>query len=126
MAQATDMNAATPMPDEQTFSMQMEGFASAAVYMLCFGWFHLGSDNALISANLLAVFLVGLIVVPLVAALPMFLLRRVLINVLGKQSSVAAFLPFARFALYALQGVLVWVATREAYMLVLNGALFAG
>jgi len=126
MAQATDMNAATPMRDDKTFGMQIEGFASDAVYILCFGWVHLASGHALISANLLAVFLVGLIVVPLVAALPMFMLRRVVVEVLGKQPSVAAFLPFSRFYLYALQGVLVWVATREAYALVFSGAFFAG
>jgi hypothetical protein len=72
----------------------------------------------------LAVFLVGLMVVPLVAALPMFMLRRMLVDVLGKRPSVAAFFPFARFALYALQGVMVWVATREAYALIFDGSFF--
>ena len=123
MTQATDMNATTPMPDEKTFGMQMEGMASAVVYILCFGWIHAASGGDLISANVLAVFLVGLMVVPLVAALPMFLLRRMLVNVLGRRPSVAAFLPFARFALYALQGVMVWVATREAYALIFDGSL---
>ncbi len=125
MAQATDMNVTTPMPDAKTFGMQMEGLASAGIYVLCFGWIHFVSGSAVISANALAVFLVGLILVPLVAALPVFLLRRVLLGGLSRQPSVAAFLPFARFALYALQGVLVWVATREAYALVFGGSLFA-
>jgi hypothetical protein len=124
MAQATDMNAATPMSSEKSFGMQMEGYASAGVYILCFGWIHFASEDALITANVLAVFLVGLMVVPLVAALPMFMLRRMVVGVLGKRASVAAFLPFARFALYALQGVLVWVATREAYALIFDGSVF--
>ncbi len=122
MAQATEMNVATPMPDGKTFGMQMEGLASAIVCILCFAWIHLASGNALIAVKVLAVFHVGLIVVPLIAALPMYLLRRVLVGMLGRRPRVAAFLPFARFALYALQGLVVWVATREAYALVFAGS----
>jgi hypothetical protein len=125
MAQIADMNTTAPMRSTRSFLMQLEGIVTAAVYVACFGWIHLGSGRELINANVLMVFLVGLIVIPLLTALPMLLLRRLLVTGLQKQPSVAAFLPFARFALYALQGVLVWVATREAYSWVFGGSLFA-
>ena len=122
MAHTTDMNTTTPMPTTKSFRLQMEGMATAMLYAVCFGWIHLGSGSELVNTKVLAVFLVGLIVVPLLTALPMLMVRRLLIGGLQKQPSVAAFSPFASFALYALQGILVWVATREAYAWVFGGA----
>jgi hypothetical protein len=122
MAQSIEMNTTTPIPSVKNFRLQLEGMTTAAVYIVCFGWIHLGSGAELISPKVLSLFFVGLIVVPLIATLPMVLLRRGLAALLRKQPHVAAFLPFARFALYALQGILVWVATREAYAWVFGGA----
>ncbi len=115
MAQSTEMNTAAPLPTPGTFRLQMEGLAAAAVYGACFVWFHLQSGGEIIDTRILATFLVGLIVVPAAAAFPLLVLRRALLPMLEKQSSIAAFMPFTRFALYALQGLVVWVATREAY-----------
>jgi hypothetical protein len=116
MADTTNLNPDLPMPTPASFRLQMEGLATAGVYVASFGFFHLSSGNTLVNANVLGVFLIGLLVVPLVAAMPAALLRHFVVDLLQqKQPSVAAFLPFARFALYALQGLLVWVATREAY-----------
>ena len=125
MAEAAEIDTTTEMPDASSFRLQMEGMTTAAVYIFCFGWIHLGSGAELISTRALSVFLVGLIVIPLIAALPMVLLRRLLVELLQKQPNVAAFLPFARFALYALQGVIVWVATREAYVWIFGGSALA-
>ena len=116
MAHATELNTSTPMPSASSFRAKMEGMMTAALYAVFFLWIHLGSmTTELISARVLAVFFGGLIVVPLVTGLPLAWLRRLIHDALQKQSSVAAFLPFAQFALYALQGVAVWVVTREAY-----------
>ena len=122
MAPSIEMNTTTPMRSAKSFRLQIEGMTTAAVYIFCFGWIHLGSGAEMISTRALSVFLVGLIVIPLIAALPMVLLRRLLVELLQKQPNVAAFLPFARFALYALQGVIVWVATREAYAWAFGGS----
>jgi hypothetical protein len=116
MAETTHLNPDTPMPTGASFRLQMEGMATAGVYVGSFGWFHLASGMQLVTANVLTVFLIGLISLPLLAAMPIVLLRHLVIdNLQEKQPKVAAFLPFARFALYALQGVFVWVATREAH-----------
>lgn len=126
MADTTHLNPDVPMPTGASFRLQMEGMATAAVYVASFAWFHLGSGAILVSANVLAIFLVGLIVLPLMAAMPIVLLRHLVIdNFHKKQPAVAAFLPFARFALYALQGVFVWVATREAYAWVLKEGMLS-
>ena len=116
MAETTHLNPNTPIPSIGSFRLQMEGLATAAVYVAAFAWFHLASGTPLLTANVLVVFLVGLIFLPLMAAMPMVLVRHIIIdNLQQKQPTIAAVLPFARFALYALQGVFVWVATREAY-----------
>ena len=115
MAPSIEMKTTAAMPSAKNFRLQLEGMTTAAVYVFSFGWIHLGSGAELITTKALALFLVGLIVVPLIAALPMVLLRRLLVDLLRKQPNVGAFLPFTRFALYALQGVMVWVATSEAY-----------
>ena len=115
MAQSTEMNTSAPMPSHTSFRLQMEGMVSAMIYALCFSWFHLDSGGELVNTRILTVFLIGLIVVPALSAMPMVLLRRMLLPLLEKQSGVVAFMPFTRFALYALQGIVVWVATREAY-----------
>ncbi len=114
MSQATDLNS-TPMPSPGTVRLQIEGLATALLYVACFGWFHLGAGTEFVSTKVLAVFFAGLIVIPLVTGLPLAMLRRAITEGIAKPTSVAAFLPFAHFALYALQGILVWVATREAY-----------
>ena len=117
MADTTQLNPDLPMPTTASFRLQMEGLATAAIYVVSFGFFHLASGRPLVTANVMGVFLIGLMVVPLVAAMPTALLRHFVVDMLQRnQPSVAAFLPFARFALYALQGLLVWVATREAYV----------
>ena len=115
MAQSTEMNTAAPMPTPATSRLQMEGLASAAVYVACFGWFHLQSGGPLLDSRILAIFLIGLILVPALAALPLLALRRAVVPMLETRPRVAAFMPFTRFALYALQGLVVWIATREAY-----------
>ena len=124
---ATDMNDATPLPDRSTFGLQMEGLATALLYAIAFSWFHLeavaaGTTATLISTKALAVGLVGLIVIPLVVALPMVGLRRALVGAIPKGSAIAASLPFAQVALYGLQCLLVWVVTREAYALLFTAA----
>ena len=115
MAQATEMNSASPLPSSRSFRSQMEGLTTAVLYALCFAWIHLGSRTELLSAKVLAVFFLGLIVIPLMTCLPLAFLRRGIFGTLQRQASIAAFLPFATFALYALQGIVVWVVTREAH-----------
>jgi hypothetical protein len=115
MAHASDMNTATPMPTESGARMQIEGLSIAMVYAVCFGWVHLGSGVELLSVRVLAIFFSGLIAIPLLTGLPFVLLRKLVMSGIKAQSSVAAFVPFAYFALYALHGLLVWVVTREAY-----------
>jgi len=115
MAQATDLNTMTPLPDASGFRMQMEGLSIAVLYVACFGWVHLGAPVEFMSVRVLAVFLSGLIVIPLLTGLPIVFLRRMMMGAIKTKSSVSAFAPFARFALYGLQALLIWVATREAY-----------
>jgi hypothetical protein len=122
MAHATEMNSAHPMPSAGSFRAQMEGMVTAALYILFFGWIHLGATTELVSARVLAVFFGGLIVIPLVTGLPLGWLRHLVADGLERRSSIAAFLPFARFALYALQAIVVWVATREAYAWIFTAA----
>jgi len=117
---ATEMNESTPMPDKGHFGLQMEGLATAVLYLVCFGYSHLaatgaGSTQAFMDTKVLAIMLGGLIAIPVVTALPMVGLRRILATVLPPDSAVGATLPFAQFALYGLQCLLVWVVTREAY-----------
>ena len=121
MAQAADFKTTTEVPSAGSFRLQMEGLSTAGLYLLCFGWTHLGSATELVTPKILAVFFAGLIVVPLLTGLPLALLRRSLGELLQKRSSIAAFLPFAQLALYALQGILVWVATHEAYLWIFAG-----
>ena len=125
MAQAAEINTSTEMPSASSFRLQMEGLATAGLYLLCFGWTHLGSSTELVTPRVLAVFFAGLIVVPLITGLPLALLRRSLVGILQKRSRIAAFLPFAQLALYALQGILVWVATHEAYVWIFTGSRFS-
>jgi hypothetical protein len=115
MAQATDMNSATPMPDRSRVGMQVEGLAIAGLYALSFVWIHLGSQTEFLSIRVLVAFFAGLILVPIVTGLPIMFVRRAMMGVLRSQQNVAAFATFANVALYALQGLLVWVVTREAY-----------
>jgi hypothetical protein len=115
MAQATDLNTTTPMADRSHFGMQMEGLAIAGLYALFFGWMHLRSGVEFVSVRVLATFFAGLIVVPLVTGLPVVYLRRAMLKMIRQQPSVAAFATFAHTALYALQGLLVFVVTREGY-----------
>ena len=109
------------MPDASSFRLQMEGLSTAGLYLLCFGWTHFGSATELMTPKVLAVFFAGLIAVPLLTGLPLALLRRSLVDMLRRQSSIAAFLPFTQLALYALQGILIWIATREAYVWIFTG-----
>ncbi len=122
MAQATEFNTTTEMPSTSSFRLQMEGLTTAGLYLFCFGWTHLGATTELVTPKVLAVFFAGLIVIPLLTGLPLALLRRSLVDILQKRSSIAAFLPFAQLALYALQGILVWVATHEAYVWIFTGS----
>jgi hypothetical protein len=109
------MNSSTPMPDRRSVAMQMEGLVIAGLYVLSFVWVHLGSRTEFLSVRVLVVFFAGLILVPIVTGLPIVFVRRLVMNVLRAQPHVAAFTTFANLALYALQGLLVWVVTREAY-----------
>lgn len=95
--------------------MQMEGMATAVLYTVFFALVHLGAHFDVGMTKLLAVFFAGLLFVPLLVALPLTLLRGALAQGLARQENLASFLPFARFALYALQGLALWVITREAY-----------
>ncbi len=122
MAQAAEFNTTTEMPSASSFRLQMEGLTTAGLYLFCFGWTHLGATTELVTPKVLAVFFAGLIVIPLLTGLPLALLRRSLVDILQKRSSIAAFLPFAQLALYALQGILVWVATHEAYVWIFTGS----
>jgi hypothetical protein len=123
MAQATEMNTTPPVPSAGNVRLQLEGMLVAALYVLFFAWIHLGAATEFLSAKVLAVFFGGLIVIPLVTGLPLVWLRRIGIDGVEKRSSsIAAFLPFARLALYALQVVVVWVVTREAYAWVFSSA----
>jgi hypothetical protein len=122
MAQAAEFNTSTQMPSASSFRLQMEGLATAGLYLVCFGWTHLGSTTEWMTPKVLAVFFAGLIVIPLLTGLPLALVRRLLVGILHKRSRIAAFLPFAQLALYALQGILVWVATHEAYVWIFTGS----
>ena len=115
MAHATDMNTSTPMPDRKHVAMQLEGLVIAALYVFSFVWVHLGSQTEFLSIRILVAFFAGLILVPIVTGVPIVFVRRLMLNVLRSQQNVAAFTTFANVALYALQGLLVWVVTREAY-----------
>jgi hypothetical protein len=115
MAQATDLNTSTPMADRSQFAMQIEGLTIAGLYVFCFGWLHLNSGVEFVSVRVLVSFLVGLIAVPLVTGFPIVFVRRTMMNVIRSQPNIAAFATFSHVALYALQGVLVWVVTREGY-----------
>ena len=115
MANATEMNTSVPMLGRSQFRLQMEGLATAGLYAFCFGSMHLASNAPLFTTRAAAIFFGGLIAVPLLVGLPLALLRGMLLGLVPGDSSVAAFLPFARFSLYALQAILIWIATREAY-----------
>lgn len=125
MAHATEMNSATPMPTVGNVHMQLEGMAMAGVYVSSFVWFHRAAGAAFLDTKVLAVFFVGLIVVPLLAALPVFLLRRLVVGTFLSKPGLASFLPFARFSLYALQWIAVWAVTREVHERVFASALLA-
>ncbi|MAG32234.1 MAG: hypothetical protein CL908_15230 [Deltaproteobacteria bacterium] len=117
---ATEMNATTPMPNKRSFGLQIEGLMAALLYLICFGWTHLaavgtGATQTLLSAKLLAVFLAGMIAIPLVTLLPLVGLRRVLAGVLSRGSAIGAAAPLAQVALYGLQCLLLWIITREVY-----------
>ena len=115
MAQAADLNTSTPMSGRRQFAMQMEGLTIAGLYVLCFGWMHLNGGVEFLSVRVLATFFAGLVAVPLLTGLPVVFVRRMLMNAIRSQPSVAAFATFAHLALYALQSLLVFVVTREAY-----------
>jgi hypothetical protein len=115
MAQATDLNTSTPMADRSQLAMQMEGLTIATLYVLCFGWLHLHSGVEFLSVRVFVSFFAGLIAVPLVTGFPIVFIRRTMMNAIRSQPSIAAFATFAHLALYALQGILVWVVTREGY-----------
>jgi hypothetical protein len=106
----------------------MEGLATAVLYAFCFVWIHVGSQTTqteFLSAKVLAVFFVGLIVIPLLTCLPLAFVRQGIFGTLQRQASIAAFLPFATLALYALQAIVVWVVTREAYAWIFSAAPIA-
>lgn len=113
MAGATELNGSTATGS--TFRAQMDGLATALIYVFCFGYTHLGSGVEFVSTTVLAVFFAGLIIVPLLVCLPVVPVRRALSKALDHKSGIAAFVPLAGFALYALQAILIWVITREAY-----------
>ena len=113
MAGATELNG--PTATGSTFRAQMDGLATALIYVLCFGYMHLGSGVEFLNTTVLAVFFAGLIIVPLLVCLPVVPVRRALSMALEQQSGIAAFVPLAGMALYALQAILIWVITREAY-----------
>ena len=123
MSQTTEMNTTTPTAGN--FRMQMEGLATAILYAAYFVMVHLGANLDVDMTTLLAVFFVGLILVPLLVALPLTLLRGAVTNELSDQANLSAFLPFASLALYALQAIALWVITREAYHWAFAGPLSA-
>lgn len=117
---ATDMNETTPMPDRRRFGLQMEGLFGAAVYGASFLVAHSARAAAdpmatLTSIGVVAVFLVGLLVVPTAILVPFVALRRAIGSAAQSGSSVAAAMPLAGIVFFLLQALLVWWATGEAY-----------
>ena len=117
---ATEMNSSIPMPDQRRFGMQMEGLMASMLYLVCAAWTHLAAVDAgttpdLISTKVIALSLVGLIAIPFTVTFPMVLLRRLVTEQANKRASVSAVVPFARFALFGLQCLLIWVVTQHAY-----------
>jgi hypothetical protein len=120
MSHAADLSSTDPTPSRQTFRAQMEGLAMTLLYAVAFVWMHLASGRPTIDPIVLGAFFAGLFAIPLLVAMPLVMLRRLLFDTLRRHAGVAAFLPLAGFAFYGLQMVLVWVATREAYSWVMT------
>ena len=117
---ATDMNETTPMPDRKSFTLQMEGLFGAAVYGASFLVAHsarAASDPTapLLTIGVVAVFLVGLLVVPTAILVPFVALRRTIGQAARSGSAIAAAMPLAGIVFFLLQVLLVWWATGEAY-----------
>lgn len=115
MAHATELNTSPAVVDRGHFGMQMEGVMLAGLFAVCFVWMHLSSGAELTSVRILVTFFSGLIVVPLLTGLPIVFVRRMMMDLIRSQPTVKAFATFSHLGLYALQGVLVWVVTREGY-----------
>lgn len=116
MASATDMTSTTPDVSPKNFRMGMQGLLAAAIYTASFASTHLAAGWPILEATPLAVYLVGLVLVPLAIGYPLALVAGWLRGSGGGESSAAAFLPFLQFAIYGLTGILIWVATREAHL----------
>lgn len=115
MSQATELNTSTPMPSAGDFQFKMQGMLCAAIYTGSFVIAHSAARLPFLDTMTAAVFLAGLVVIPAIIGLPLAALRRMLAGQAEGESSVAAFLPFAQFALYGLAALLIWLATREAH-----------
>ena len=120
MASATEMNTTTPDVTPGNFRMGMQGLLTAILYSVSFMSAHLAQGWPIFQAIPLAVFLAGLIIVPLAIGYPLALVANHMGAQAGSESSAAAFLPFMRFAIYGLAGILIWVATQEAHMQVFS------
>ena len=117
---ATEMNETTPMPEGRSVGLQMEGLFAAVVYGASFFAAHsaraAGDPTvAMVSLGVIAVFLVGLLVVPTLILVPFVALRRALRGASESGSAVASAMPLAGLVFFLLQALLVWWATREAH-----------
>lgn len=115
MAGATDLSTTSPLPSNSQFNLKMQGVLAAGVYALSFGVSHTQAGLPLLETKPMAVFLAGLILVPLVVGYPLALVKQTMARSSRSESGAAAFVPFAQVALYGLAALLVWVATREAH-----------
>ena len=117
---ATDMTESTPMPDRKSMALQMEGLFGAVVYGASFFVAHSAHAATNPGANfmsigVIAVFLVGLLVVPTAILLPFVAIRRAVGSAAQSGSSIAAAMPLAGLVFFLLQALLVWWATGEAH-----------
>lgn len=118
MAQATELNTSVPMPSKALVQLKMQGLLCASVYAASFGVAHSKAALAFFDTKNIAIFLLGLVLVPLLVGYPLALLRRMMGREEGVESDAIAFLPYIYFASYGLASILVWIATREAHQII--------
>ena len=64
---------------------------------------------------MIAVFLIGMLIVPTAITVPVVMVRRALSHAARNGSAIATAMPLAGLVVFLLQALLVWWATGEAY-----------